>query len=354
MTTAITALAQATAFSPAAQTARTTALRDIKNQLHAQLPHIPSAHLSEAIAAGLGHRTHASLRASDAPVHAHTFDLSACMRRLMELGHAPDAPFWWPLSADTMDPPPAYKDLQATLRTWRTLPIRTQMQHTEIGQQMIAQCLRTMSELWDLGEPRKNRPASVAHFWNIGVDYPTALPGWQGVILQRDWSCLRMDRSTQSFFRRPLPLRGGRCVEYTSAVLTFNSDPDLQSAALVAGSVGWRATQLPGWNWWPDKDTMPMLYRPTSSHSDILQRWEHSFRRWVIEEQVLLKRNCSAGRRAWIDAVVRCPHFPLEFSDAAALQALQLRNWKKELLLGTPYQMDFLVSLLHRWQHGGA
>lgn len=88
---------------------------------------VPSSHLSEALAAGLGCRTYAALRArlAASPVAEVILpDTAACKRRLAELGHT-HAAARWPGFPDMLArrgyPIPTYKGTR--VRAWRNMMI---------------------------------------------------------------------------------------------------------------------------------------------------------------------------------------------------------------------------------------
>lgn len=66
-------------------------LRSMKNRLQARYPEIRSSHLTEAIASGLGFRTHAALLVNaqepDCPAVHRRFDAANFKARLAELGY---------------------------------------------------------------------------------------------------------------------------------------------------------------------------------------------------------------------------------------------------------------------------
>jgi len=101
-----------------------TSLRNLKNDVSAKLPSVGSAHLSEAVAASLGFRTHAALL-SALGEHSTTAlqmpDPGALRRRLVQLGYATDLVARWlgfpSLVARRGEPAPEYKTERA--RAWR-------------------------------------------------------------------------------------------------------------------------------------------------------------------------------------------------------------------------------------------
>lgn len=102
-------------------------LKELLARPRSSLSTVPSSHLSEALAAGLGCRTHAALRARLAagPVAEVTLpDTAACRRRLAELGHIQAAARWsgFPdMLARRGVPVPTYKSTR--VKAWRNMMI---------------------------------------------------------------------------------------------------------------------------------------------------------------------------------------------------------------------------------------
>lgn len=102
-------------------------LKDMLIRPGSSLSTVPSSHLSEALAASLGCRTHAALRAllAASPVAEVTLpDTAACKRRLAELGHTHAAARWsgFPdMLVRRGASAPTYKGTRA--RAWRNMMI---------------------------------------------------------------------------------------------------------------------------------------------------------------------------------------------------------------------------------------
>jgi hypothetical protein len=107
------------------------AARNLKSRAQRKLPHVKSAHLSEATAAALGFGTHAALLAAlkDAPtVPAQLPQPAAFVQRLQQLGYAADPPAWKALPDLSTSwlmyrKAPVRRALGVRARAWRTLVV---------------------------------------------------------------------------------------------------------------------------------------------------------------------------------------------------------------------------------------
>ncbi|MBI3523054.1 MAG: GIY-YIG nuclease family protein [Betaproteobacteria bacterium] len=90
-----------------------------------------------------------------------------------------------------------------------------------------------------------------------------------------------------------------------------------------AKELGMWATFHHDWSWWYPGKTSLILWQPKTLISQLLARWDKSFRKWVMERRGALKfedwENSDALLRT-IDDVCDDKHFPLEFGSYELLQ----------------------------------
>ncbi len=295
------------------------ALRVLKSRLQSRFPEAKSAHLTEAIAAGLGSSTHAALRnrlSNDAAAGAAlpSFNVVDFLERLTALGYDPRSSFVRPVAAELAQPVPSFVDLQASLRVWAATLKNLKSEHIDWGRYLHQQCAHVFADAHDLGEPEERTMGDAVQRWYAGADHSACLPGWGAML---DGHFFRFHPGCNDlYFFRSLPLSDGGHVQYTSAVIAMpsgdnNTQDLLASAETMAGIFGWTATRLPGWNWDSSTDSTLLLYRPSMSHAERLRQWEGSFPRWLLENQRHLLEGAGAARRKTIEELVRCPHVPM-------------------------------------------
>ena len=295
------------------------ALRVLKSRLQSRFPDAKSAHLTEAIAAGLGSSTHAALRnlLTTGAVPSKTlppFNVVDFLERLTALGYDTRSSFLRPVAAELAQPVPSFVDLQASLRVWAATLKNMQSDHIDWGRYLHQQCASVFADAHDLGAPEESSMGNAAHRWYAGADHSACLPGW-GAMLDSHFFRFHPGCNDLYFFR-PLPLADGGFVEYTSAVIAMpsgasNTQDMLESAETMAGIFGWTCTSLPGWSWDSSTDSTLLLYRPSISHSERLRQWEGSFQRWLLEHQRDLLKGAGAARRKVIEELINSPHVPL-------------------------------------------
>ncbi|MFC7207865.1 hypothetical protein [Comamonas endophytica] len=284
-----------------------------------RFPDAKSAHLTEAIAAGLGFATHAALRSrmgnGSLPVmELPPFNVVDFLERLTALGYDPRSSFLRPVAADLVQPVPSFVDLQASLRVWAATLKSVKSDQIDWGRYLHQQCASVFADTHDLGAPEQSSMGNAAHRWYAGADHSACLPGW-GAMVDSHFFRFHPGCSDLYFFR-PLPLANGGFVEYTSAVIAMpskasNTTDGLDSAETMAGIFGWTCTSLPGWSWDSSSDSTLLLYRPSISHSERLRHWEGSFQRWLLENQRQLLKGAGASRRKVIEELISSPHVPV-------------------------------------------
>jgi hypothetical protein len=94
-----------------------------------------------------------------------------------------------------------------------------------------------------------------------------------------------------------------------------------------AKELGLWATFHHDWSWWYPTKTALILWQPKTSVSQLMTRWDKSFRKWVMERREVLRfedhRDADALLKA-IEDVCDDKHFPLEFKNYEDLQEMYL------------------------------
>lgn len=334
------------------------ALRVLKSRLQSRFPDAKSAHLTEAIASGLGFATHAALRnlLTTGALPAATlppFNVVDFLERLIALGYDPRSNFLRPVTAELAQPVPSFVDLQASLRVWAATLKNMKSDHIDWGRYLHQQCASVFADAHDLGAPEESSMGNAAHRWYAGADHSACLPGW-GAMLDSHFFRFHPGCNDLYFFR-PLPLADGGFVEYTSAVIAMpsgasNTEDMLESAETMAGIFGWTCTSLPGWSWDSSADSTLLLYRPSISHSERLRHWEGSFQRWLLENQRQLLKGAPAAQRQVVKELIACPHMPLHVRSFEDFCNAYLKEQKPLFLQPRPDSFnDICQQLFEMW-----
>lgn len=81
------------------------------------------------------------------------------------------------------------------------------------------------------------------------------------------------------------------------------SDESQEKVFEAASTVGWQSTIHNDWSWhYPDRTGL-ILYQPKTSISEKIGAFEKSFRRWVIENQVILRQG-KFNNKEWLKKVI--------------------------------------------------
>lgn len=129
-----------------------------------------------------------------------------------------------------------------------------------------------------------------------------------------------------------------------------------------AKELGLWATFHHDWSWWYPTKTALILYQRKTPVSQVMTRWDKSFRKWVMERREVLRfedRDDADALLRAIEDVCDDKHFPLEFKSYEELQENYLgpfwhflsdaqmadHEWEDDRALA----MKFLVG---RWQGG--
>lgn len=333
-------------------------LRALKNRLQSRFPDGKSSHLTEAIAAGLGFASHAALRARLCASPTTTlppFNVVHFVQRLNALGYEAGSRFVRPAALQLEQPNAAFADLQAAFRVLRVSRSKNSTSsNLEWGRYLHHRCAHAFGDAHDLGKPAERTAGKAKRRWYSGADHSACLPGWGAMLHGR---LLRFGPGlSQLHFLRHLPLAGGGYVQYTSAVVDMpeaeeSSEELLANAALRAGVLGWTSTRLPAWNWRGPSGSTLVLYRPSISHGDRLDQWEHSFQRWLLENQRHLLKGAAGTQRQVIKELIACPHLPLHTRDFEDFRNAYLREPKPLFLYPRPESFnDICQRLFEMWR----
>lgn len=316
-----------------------TSVRSLKNALQDRFPSVKSAHLSEAIAATAGFRTHAALLAytqGTTSVPIVFLDDKPFVKRLHELGYPSIQPFafssvW--LGRDGV--PEEVRDLIARLLKLEEHPEgRYPVIHA-----MRRECATLFAKTFGIGyvEPSEDDKAMVKRLTR-GIDYKTCQPGW-GNSINTNHALLDFPGSDhQVRFYERLPLSNGRYVEYSTALVSMPYKgsfriPELPKAQALAERVGWQYAELADWTWYSAHATTLIFYRRTTTHEEMLQMWSTSFKRWLFENKSRLLKGANPDRRHVINDAIDCQHLPLD-----------VQSWDE---LRERYFKEFAPSMYH-------
>jgi hypothetical protein len=314
-----------------------TSVRSLKNALKDRFPTVKSAHLSEAIAATAGFRTHAALLAytqSTTAVPIVFLDDKPFVQRLHQLGYPSIQPFAFSsVWLGGGDVPEAVRVLIARLLKLEAQPAG---RYPEIYA-LRRECAALFAATFGIGyaEPAEGNKRVVKRLGR-GIDHKACMPDWGDVVNSRHSSIDFPCTDHQVRFYERLPLSNGKYVEYGSAIVSMpykgsSRIPELPAAQTLSARVGWQCTELESWSWYAAQATTLILFRRTTTHEEMLQMWPTSFKRWLIENKSRLLNGASQDRRNVINDAIDCPHMPLD-----------VRSWHE---LRERYFKEFAPSL---------
>ncbi|RJP65760.1 MAG: hypothetical protein C4535_14550 [Comamonadaceae bacterium] len=318
------------------------ALRSLKTRVQARFPFVRSSHLSEAIASSLGYNTNAALRA-DLPRNAielaySLMDVTLLRERLKSLNYKLNDDLSTQ-PAPTLQPPPEYL---ARLRELKRLQENPEHVYPRI-QKLRAECAKEFANAFGLGHPENVNDTSVQHSWFVGVDHHACLPGWGELANAQHGGRIDFPASDHRVhFFRDLPLArtsmhceyqtGFVSMPYSSAVRPGGlSAKKFGEAAVVAGRLGWTMSMHSAWSWYQAGQTELVLFRRTTQHDQILQQWEHSFSRWLLENRTRLMNSSEPDVGMVIEDVLSCPHIPFDVRDYEDCRERYLREFSSQL-----------------------
>lgn len=308
-------------------------VRSLKNVLQDRFPFIKSSHLSEAIAATLGFRTHAALltfTARTTAVPLVFLEHEPFVQRLQELGYPNVEPFEFSsVWLGRKGVPDEVRNLIAQLLKLEEQPEGRRYHIHALGRE----CATLFAKTFSLGyiEPYADDKLMVKRL-SRGVDHKACRLGWGKAINTNQASLDFPGSDHQVRFYNRLPLSNGKYVEYSTALVSmpykgsFRTD-ELPVARALAEQVGWQCEELPDWTWYAAHATTLILFRRRTTHEEMLRMWSASFKRWLIENKSRLYRGASFERRHVIDDAIDCPHLPLDVETWDELRESYLKEF---------------------------
>ena len=309
-----------------------TSMRSLKNALQDRFPSVKSAHLSEAIAATTGFRTHAALLAyanNTTAVPIVFLNDKPFVERLHELGY----PYIQPFAFSSVwlggtDVPEAVRTLISRLLKLEEHPNGRFLEIYALRRE----CADLFAATFGIGyvEPEEDDKRVVKRLGR-GIDHQACLPDWGDVVNSHHSSIDFPGTDHQVRFYQRLPLSNGKYVEYSSALVSMpykgsSRIIELPAAQALAARVGWQYAELEGWSWYSAQATTLVLYRRTTTHEEMLQSWSTSYKRWLIENKSRLLKGASWARRNVINDAIDCQHLPL---DVNSWEELRERYFKE-------------------------
>jgi hypothetical protein len=296
-----------------------TSVRTLKNALQDRFPSVKSSHLSEAIAAAAGFRTHAALLTyigSTAAVPVVVLQEQPFIERLRNLGYPGIPPFSFGSAwLGGNDVPEEAKNLMARLLK---LEARPEGRYPEIHALRNA-CATVFARTFGIGHlvPAKDDKGLVNRL-SCGIDYKGCQPGW-GNAINISSPDLDFPGSDHKFrFYERLPLSNGKYVEYGSALVAMPYKDSFRmdlfpAAQAFAEQVGWQSAELEDWSWYEAANATTLIFfRRTTTHEEMLRMWSTSFKRWLIENRSRLMKGANPDRRHVIEDAIAAQHLPLD------------------------------------------
>ena len=295
-----------------------TSVRSLKNALQDRFPSVKSSHLSEAIAAAAGYRTHAALLTylgDTTAVPLVVLQEQPFIERLHKFGYPTIQPFSfssvWLGGAGV---PGEFKNLIA-----RLLKLEERPEGLYPGIYALRrECAALFAKTFGIGyvEPKDQDKRLVRRF-ALGIDHKACKPGWGSTINTRNSNIDFPGSDHQVRFYERLPLSNGKYVEYSTALVSMPymgsfKIPELPKAQALAERVGWQYAELADWSWYAAHATTLILFRRTTTHEEMLRMWLTSFKRWLIENRSRLLKGVSSDRRHVIEAAIACEHLTLD------------------------------------------
>jgi hypothetical protein len=314
-----------------------TSVRLLKNALQDRFPSVKSSHLSEALAAAAGFRTHAALRTytgSTTAVPIVLLQEEPFVQRLHKLGYPGIQPFSFSsVWVGGSGVPEEARDLIARLLKLEEQPEgRYQAIHV-----LRRECAALFAKTFGIGyaESGDNDKGLIKRL-SRGIDHKACQPGWGNEINTNNPGLDFPGSDHQVRFYERLPLSNGKYVEYSTALVSMPYKgsfriPELPAAQALAERVGWQYAELEGWSWYSAHATTLVFFRRTTTHEEMLRMWSTSFKRWLIENKSRLLKGASWARRNVINDAIDCPHLPLD-----------VRSWDE---LRERYFKEFAPSL---------
>lgn len=296
--------------------------RCLKNRLHLQLSTIKSSHLSEAIAAGIGLKSHAALlqcHSQELAERLRVVDPRAVHERLLALGcevnpdltlpgdgvryGRPNAP------AEPLD---AYRSMVRDLTAMRA----ANRVATPAVRALERDCMRTFATAFRLGGLESDAGLLIRD--EAAADHAYCLPGWGRYALDPQGAFPRLDCATWFYERESVETDDGvEAVEMVSAIVSLpriDSDmypPQFNGGAYAAAAMGWSCQVVPqAWSWHEPDLRTPVIFKPKTPHEITVDRWRGSFRRWLFQSKArLLADDGQRSHALW--GLCESPNLPL-------------------------------------------
>ncbi len=325
----------------------------LKFDLRRRFSGVSSSHLTEAIAAGFGFRSNASLRSAiqrDAGqvLRLEMFDLQECEVRLRSLGHG--------VQLGSLCP-----GLEDEVRLQRLAALRrAPLDQARIEEEKKVQrrCALAFAERFNLGALHTD--ARVV--WRAGIDRSGRSPISDSELFCLGSPIFQLNGSLErvSFYRNLRSTRGMvRTMESAVALVVHQpclpADweesvllPELQRQARWAG---WQLVTADGWSWGAGQEgrTVYLLHRRTS-HATLQRLWSKSFIHWL---QVRMSSAIANEFEEVVEVTghfLSCPHFPLDFTTYDELERLYLAQFG-----GSPVERqveaDVARYLINQWRN---
>jgi hypothetical protein len=317
-------LAFSRASSPAPSSAADveTSLRPLKNRLLERFPAVKSAHLTEALAAGLGFNSNAALRASTRPMSdmlaLASFEPERFHKRLIDFEYEVLPDFQVGSPSESLTPPAHYLEWLRELQELEKTPDRVWPRIYALRRA----CADEFAKTFELGHRENREDKSVALRLGPGIDHDGCLPNWGAKVNAPHDSFIDFPGTDHRWrFCQALPLANGKVVEYESAMASMpyvaNSElpREHEAAARLAGRLGWTCSIHTEWSWYAVGNTALVLFKRTTPHAKMKRAWDNSFKRWTVENRSRLMKSASTTRRRVIEDIVSCQHLPLDVSN---------------------------------------
>jgi hypothetical protein len=332
--------------------------RPLKNRLQSRFPTVKSSHLSEAIAAGLGFNTNAALRAAQAgpdgwQLKFKRLNAATFYQRLVELNYPLQPDFTFGSPPVPPAPPAQYLEWLQQLRELEKAPDGRWPRIYALRKQ----CAKEFAKTFGLGHLENKDDKKVVKRWSPGIDHGACLPDWGEAFNSNRGGLVDFPGSDHRVhFYESLPLSSGKFVEYEQAMVSMpyvdamGMPRKLGEAAHLAGRIGWTFSVLPEWSWYAPGATTLVLFRRSTTHTAMLQAWEGSFKRWLIENRSSLNKSAGATRKKVIADIVDCQHLPLNLKDFEDCRERYLKEFAQHLYYGHDEGMNLVFRrLMESW-----
>lgn len=191
-----------------------------------------------------------------------------------------------------------------------------------------------------LGLPTHRVPDGTVRTGGLGVDWQHCAPGSEAVRQAvRGGFRLPLDDHTERYFNLSL-LASRSWVALCTARVSQPWLPQLEDAeawermASAAEDLGWICSVHDEWSWHAPGETGLILWQPKTPVRTLLERWDNSFRKWVVERRKTLLMEAKGDKdfRKVIDDLAGDETFPLAVRDWDDLVETYFdRYWKFEM-----------------------